>query len=128
MLTLRSLSLTTAGLLLGLTAAAQTTSAAANPANADMLSWILGALLGAAGIVAVLASITLGTVANIRRSEPQTTAAPVRPLIPLGMSLPQAAQVAPAPASQPVAPAPRKVAAPTFATAPAMVEEGVAAW
>ena len=116
MLTLRSLSLTTAGLLLHLAAAAQATTPSG---NADMLSWILSTLLGAVGIVAVLAGIALATVANARRSERRQaadTTAPVRPLVPLGMT-PAGARVAALATSQ--------VAAPTFAT-PVAAEAEVA--
>ena len=134
MLTFRSLSLTTTGLLLGLTAAAQTAEAAPSPGNADMLSWILSTLLGAAGIVAVLAGIALATVANARRSERQRatdTVAPVRPLVPLGMT-PAVAKVTTPATTQAITPTltsstTSQVVAPVFAT-PAAAEEGVAIW
>jgi hypothetical protein len=89
MRTYRTFSLTATGLLASLGATAQTTGM--SPANEDMMSWMLHVLLGAVGIVAVLASIALLTAAANRSSFRQEQAAALPSL-----SVAPAAVVAPA--------------------------------
>ncbi|MGI4742761.1 MAG: hypothetical protein ACRYG7_46985 [Janthinobacterium lividum] len=112
MLSRRSLLMTTTGLLLGYLAAAQTTDApspAATAANADMLSWMLGGVLCAAGLVFVLAMIAVVTATVTRRSE---AAEP----LPVAVASPVTPAASPASVGQPAA------------TAPELVQEGVATW
>lgn len=114
MLSRRSLLMTTTGLLLGYLAAAQTTDApspAATAANADMLSWMLGAVLCAAGLVFVLAMIAVVTATVTRRSEAPQPA----------VSEPSAAVPAVNPTQEN-----RPVLRP--AAAPQLVKEGVSTW
>ena len=112
MLSRRSLLMTTTGLLLGYLAAAQTTDTPSpTAANADMLSWMLGGVLCAAGLVFVLAMIAMTTVAVTRRSEAaQPVIAEPGTLVPVASF------------------APENRPAPLPATAPQLVKEGVATW
>ena len=115
MLSRRSLLMTTTGLLLGYLAAAQTTDApspAATAATADMLSWMLGGVLCAAGLVFVLAMIAVVTATVTRRSEAAAQ-------LPVALAGPAAPAAGPAPVGQPAA---RPV------TASALVQEGVDTW
>jgi heme/copper-type cytochrome/quinol oxidase subunit 2 len=79
MLTKRTFLLLFSGLLTGYLAAAQTTDApspAAAAANASMVNWILGAALCTVGLLAILAVISVLTVAASRRSQAAQEPAP----------------------------------------------------
>ena len=94
MLTLRTFSLTTLGLLTGFVATAQTTAANSGPTPTTVLSWVVWWLAGVVLLMAIMTGASVTSAAQRRYADQQEPEAAAQPAAPVQAPAPAVAEAA----------------------------------